>query len=195
MYLCIFPTRANSGLLIWIQFGFCIFVSLYLPVVVHLSEICCTIWLMNTPKNPVGRPTKYKPEYCEIAIACGKKGLSREAISSELGITWKTLINWAEEHEDFLLALDEAKKEEMLFFERLALDHMIEGPGTNRLNTALWGRSMAARFPHKYRENSKLEVTGKNDGAIQVDMVHDFAEELMNEILSARQNDSSSADQ
>ena len=187
--------RANSGLLIWIQFSFCIFVSLYLPVVVQLSEICCTIWLMNTPKRGPGQPSKYDPSYCQIAIECGKKGLSREAISSKLGVTWKTLINWADTHEDFLLALDEAKKEEMLFFEQMALDHMIEGPGTNRLNTALWGRSMAARFPHKYRENSKLEVTGKNDGAIQVDMVHDFAEELMNEILSARQNDSSSADQ
>jgi hypothetical protein len=142
-----------------------------------------------TSKKPVGRPSKYDPSFCQIAIDLGKKGYSREAISSELGITWQTLGNWAEANPDFFTALEEAKKEEMLFFEKLALDHMIERPGGNRINTALWSRSMAARFPHKYRENNKLEVTGKNNGAIQVDVVHDFAEELMNEILSIRQDD------
>jgi len=145
-------------------------------------------------KRGPGQPTKYDPSYCAIAIACGKKGLSREAISSELGVTWKTLINWADAHPEFLSALDEAKKEEMLFFERLALDHIIEGPGSNRLNTALWAKSMSARFPAKYRENTKVEVTGKDDGAIKVDVVHDFAQELLDDLLSTRQNSAEADD-
>lgn len=145
-------------------------------------------------KNPVGRPTKYDPSYCERVIQLGADGNSKEAIAVELGITWKTLNNWADEHPAFLLALEEAKNREMVWFEKLAKSHMIESPGGNRLNTALWGRSVAARFPNKYRENNKLEVTGRNDGPIQIDHVHDFAEQLMNDLLAMRQDAAESGD-
>jgi hypothetical protein len=45
-----------------------------------------------------------------------------------------------------------------------------------------------ARFP-EYRESSRVEVTGKNEGAIQVDVVHDFAQELVQDLLASRQAD------
>jgi hypothetical protein len=48
---------------------------------------------------------------------------------------------------------------------------------------------MAARFPEQYRENSKLEVTGKNDGPVQVDVVHDFSQALLDDLLATRQAD------
>ena len=143
-------------------------------------------------KNPVGRPSKYDPSYCERVIQLGADGNSKEAIAVELGITWKTLNNWADEFPDFLLALEEAKNLEMVWFEKIAKSHMIESPGGNRLNTALWGRSVAARFPVKYRENNKVEVTGRNDGPIQVDHVHDFATQLMEDLLGMRQDDAES---
>jgi hypothetical protein len=53
---------------------------------------------------------------------------------------------------------------------------------------------MAARFPNEYRENSKVEVSGNNGGAIQVDVIHDFAQELMSDLLAARQADAESSD-
>jgi len=34
-----------------------------------------------------------------------------------------------------------------------------DGP---KLNGTLWSRSMAARFPKKYRDNSKIELSGEN---------------------------------
>lgn len=48
---------------------------------------------------------------------------------------------------------------------------------------------MAARFPEQYRENSKVEVTGKDGGAIEVDVVHDFSQDLLNDLLATRQSD------
>jgi len=76
----------------------------------------------------------------------------------------------------------------------LAENHLIETPGAPKLNTGLWSRSMAARFPNEYRENSKVEVSGNNGGAIQVDVIHDFAQELMSDLLAARQADAESSD-
>ena len=48
---------------------------------------------------------------------------------------------------------------------------------------------MAARFPEQYRENSKVEVTGKDNGPVQVEHTHDFTGELLNELLAVRQSD------
>jgi hypothetical protein len=53
---------------------------------------------------------------------------------------------------------------------------------------------MAARFPSKYRENSKVEVSGKDGGAIEVDVIHDFGKHLMDELLASRQKDAESND-
>jgi hypothetical protein len=141
-----------------------------------------------TPK-PVGRPTKYDPAFCDKARELGAMGYSKEMISAELNVGWNTLNLWADNHPDFMAALEEAKTLEMVFFEKLALMHLVERPQGDRLNTGLWSRSMAARFPKKYRENSKMEVVGKDDGPVQIDTVHDIGTGLVNDLLAIRQKD------
>lgn len=140
-------------------------------------------------KRGPGQPTKYDPAYCDQAIEFGRLGYSREMIAAEFKVSWNTLLNWMDAHEEFLEAMEQAKMLEMVYFEKTALAHMVEQPQGAKLNTSLWSRSMAARFPNKYRENSKVEVTGKDDKAIQVDVVHDFAQSLMDDLLSIRQKD------
>jgi hypothetical protein len=139
-------------------------------------------------KRGRGQPTKYDPTFCDQAIDLGRQGYSREMIAAEFNVCWNTLLNWMDAHPDFLEAMEFAKMLEMVYFEKTALTHMIEQPQGAKLNTSLWSRSMAARFPAKYRENSKVEVSGKDDKAIQVDVVHDFAQSLMDDLLSIRQN-------
>jgi hypothetical protein len=140
----------------------------------------------------LGRPSKYDPAYCEKAIELGKLGYSFEMICAELGIPHSTADHWRNAHDDFRTALDEAKRHELAFFEKLALAHMVESPGSTKLNTGLWSRSMSARFPAKYSERSKIEVTGKEGKPIEVDVVHDFAQDLVDDLLSQRQKDAKS---
>lgn len=142
----------------------------------------------------LGRPTKYDPALCEKIEPLGKLGKSRWQIASELGITPSNLRNWEEVHEDFRAALELARLDALAYWEQLAEMHIIETPGAPRLNTGLWSRSMAARFPNEYRENSKVEVTGKNDGAIQIDVMHDFSQDLINDLLAVRQQDAEAGD-
>jgi len=119
---------------------------------------------MTEEKRPVGRPSLYKPEYCEEVIALGKIGKSVEAIGAILGVGTKTLYNWRDQHEDFLHALDMAKEFELQWWEDIAQTHMIENKESDKINATIWSRSMAARFPKKYREQVKQEITGA-DGA------------------------------
>ena len=142
-----------------------------------------------TEQKKIGRPTKYDPAFCEIAIELGRQGKSRESICANLGIGWTTLNVWMETYPEFRDALDDAKILEQDYWEDLGTRYIVEAPGGSKLNTGVWTRSMAARFPKKWRDNSKMEVVGKDNGAIQVDVVHDFSQGLLNDLLATRQDD------
>ena len=119
---------------------------------------------MTEEKRPVGRPSLYDPAYIEQVIELGKLGKSTEAISAILGVGTSTLYRWRDEFEEFRDALDTAKEYELLWWEDIAQTHMIENRESDKINASIWSRSMAARFPKKYRESTKTEITGA-DGA------------------------------
>jgi transposase len=119
---------------------------------------------MTETKRPVGRPSTYDPAYCEQVIELGKLGKSIEQIAAFLGVGTKTIYNWKDEHPEFLHALDISKDFEQAWWEDQAHAYMVETKEGPKLNASLWSRSMAARFPKKYREQTKTEITGA-DGA------------------------------
>ena len=122
--------------------------------------------ITDTPqeKRPVGRPSLYDPAYCEKVVELGRIGKSVEQIAAILNVSLRTMYSWRDAHEDFLHALDDAKTYEQAWWEEQAAAYMVENKESDRLNASLWSRSMAARFPKKYRESTKTEITGA-DGA------------------------------
>ena len=119
---------------------------------------------MTETKRPVGRPSLYDPAYCEQVIELGKLGKSIEQIAAYLGVGTKTIYNWRDENPEFLHALDISKDFEQAWWEDQAHAYMVETKDGPKLNSSIWSRSMAARFPKKYREQTKTEITGA-DGA------------------------------
>ena len=118
----------------------------------------------TTEKRPVGRPSLYDAKYCEEVVALGKLGKSSEAIGAILGVGTATLYRWRDEFPEFREALELAKEFELHWWEDIAQTHMIENKESDKINASIWSRSMAARFPKKYRESVKQEITGA-DGA------------------------------
>ncbi len=57
----------------------------------------------------------------------------------------------------------------MAWWEDQGQTGMWQSPEGTKLNPQLWSRSMAARFPDDYRESNKVELTGKDGGALQID--------------------------
>jgi transposase len=119
---------------------------------------------MTDEKRPVGRPTLYDPAYCEKVVELGRIGKSVEQIAAILNVSLRTMYSWRDVHVEFLHALDDAKTYEQAWWEEQAAAYMVENKESDRLNASLWSRSMAARFPKKYRESTKTEITGA-DGA------------------------------
>jgi len=114
----------------------------------------------TTEKRPVGRPTLYDPKYCEEVVTLGRIGKSVEQIAANLNVSLRTMYLWRDTHEEFMHALDDAKTYEQAWWEEQASAYMVENKESDRLNATLWSRSMAARFPKKYRESTKTEITG-----------------------------------
>jgi transposase len=118
----------------------------------------------TTEKRPVGRPSTYDPAFCEQVVELGRIGKSVEQIASRLNVSLRVLYDWRDKHEEFMHAMELAKQHELDWWETMAQTHMVENKESDKLNASIWSRSMAARFPKKYRESTKTEITGA-DGA------------------------------
>lgn len=121
-----------------------------------------------------GRPTEYKPEYCERVIQWGEAGKSKTWMAAKLGVCKRTMQLWEKAHPDFLAALERAKALEQMWWE----DSGQDGMTSDKFNSGVWSRSMAARFPDDWRETSRRENTGPDGGPQQVNLTGDAVAEL-----------------
>jgi len=122
----------------------------------------------ETPKKrPVGRPSKYKPEYCEKIIELAKTGAGMVEWALACGIDRPTLYYWGEEHPEFLTALSHAKLEEQAWWEQAGRGGMY----MDKFNALVWKTSMQARFRDDYTERKVTEVSGPDGGAIKTESV------------------------
>ncbi len=51
--------------------------------------------------NPMGRPTKYNPDYCAQAVIMMADGYSTKAFAGSIGVSLSTVYKWMEEHPEF----------------------------------------------------------------------------------------------
>lgn len=116
------------------------------------------------PKRPVGRPTKYKPEYCSQIIELGKEGKSIAQMASFFDVDKASIFRWAEDNEDFRTALARAKAHSQTWWEDKAQAHL----SSRDFNAQLWLKSVASRFRDDYTERQQTELSGPNGAPVQV---------------------------
>ena len=122
---------------------------------------------MTDEARPVGRPTKYRPEFCQLAVEMGAAGKSFAQIATACGVARSNANTWAEQYPDFQAAIAHARDLSMSWWEEQAHIGIWESPEGAKLNPQLWSRSMAARFPDDYRESKNTQITGPNGGPLQ----------------------------
>jgi hypothetical protein len=60
------------------------------------------ISIKNGGIMPAGRPTKYRPEYCDLLVEHMKQGGSLDEFCLEVDVCIQTLCNWFDSHPEFL---------------------------------------------------------------------------------------------
>ena len=122
---------------------------------------------MVTPKKKPedllkrGRPTEYRPEFCELVLELGEEGKSFTQMAVKTGHDKASLIRWKEQFPEFRIALTRALERSQCWWEDQAQIAL-----KNRdFNAALWHKNVASRFREDYAE--RREVTGVGGGPIQ----------------------------
>jgi hypothetical protein len=129
------------------------------------------------PKGPGGRPSLYRPEYCERVLEFGREGMSVVEMAAEIGVSRNSLEErWPEAHEEFREAFARARELSQAWWERQGR----VGLTAERFNAQVYSRSMAARFPKDWRESKEQRVTGADGGAVQIE--NGLTPELMQEL-------------
>lgn len=101
-----------------------------------------------------GRPSKYKPEYCEKVIALGKEGKSPAQIAYHLDITRDDINHWIKAHDEFCTAMKLAKIAEQNWWEETGKNAL----HADKFQAAVWKKSMEARFREDYTERHDVST-------------------------------------
>src|SRR3990167_9874656 len=115
---------------------------------------------MNTKKKR-GRPTIYKPEYCDLLREHMRKGYSFESFGATVGISRDRISDWANKIREFSDAKKMACDESLLFWEKIAMAGMtgkIKG-----FNQVVWIFSMKNRFGWKNQEDITVKAELSHD--------------------------------
>lgn len=104
--------------------------------------------------NPVGRPTIYKPEYCQMLIEHMAQGGSFEGFAGTIRVSSEVLYDWIERHQEFLQAKKDGFAASRVFWEQTMAD---QARGKiNGSSTALIF-ALKNRFPKDYRDRTEVK--------------------------------------
>lgn len=109
--------------------------------------------------RPVGRPSKYKPEYCEMLVEHMENGLSFESFAGTIDVSREVLYDWEKVHEEFLHAKKRGFAKCQLWWEK-AGNAGLWGNKDGTFNTGVWVFSMKNRF--KWNDKVEVESTQQN---------------------------------
>lgn len=122
---------------------------------------------------PAGRPSKYKPEFCEMLVAHMGQGYSFESFGAIVDAHRDTLYEWEKQHPEFSDAKKKSKERCLFWWEKLGRhgamglksmkirrDGKEEEIDISRFNAAMWIYNMKCRFKENWKEdvNSDADV-------------------------------------
>lgn len=106
---------------------------------------------------PAGRPSKYKPEFCEQVIEYGKEGMSLHEMALELDICYDTLNEWCKEKPEFSEAVKKARSYSQGWWEKLG--RSAAAGGVNNFNATAYIFNKKNRFPADWRDKQEVAQT------------------------------------
>lgn len=93
----------------------------------------------SEPSRGRGRPTDYRPEYCQSVIDDMAKGYSLTAFAGLIGVSRSTINEWMSAHPEFSEAVSRAKALRLRDWETVALDMRTKGGGPGGATITVFG--------------------------------------------------------
>lgn len=117
--------------------------------------------------NPIGRPSKYDPAYCEQVVEVMGEGYSLTAFAGMIGVARSTINEWIDNHAEFSEAVSLAKAKRLAEWERIGLGVAKNGGGTGSATVVVFGlKNMGG---DEWADVQRQEHTGKDGAPIQTE--------------------------
>jgi len=112
----------------------------------------------DTQPRPVGRPTDYRPDYCDQVVEAMRAGFSLTAFAGMIGVSRSTLNNWMDAYPEFLEAASRAKAARLLHWEETAIRVAKEGGGPGSATLIVF--SLKNMAPEEYADKQEIQHSG-----------------------------------
>jgi hypothetical protein len=123
---------------------------------------------MKKKSNPEGRPTLYKPEYCQLIVDHMKEGNSVTSFAALVGVVKDTIYEWFKRYPEFADAFKKAKELEELWYEKAGKASMV-GKIPN-FNSAVYIFHMKNKFGWRDRPDD-IKITHVLEEQKQLDKI------------------------
>lgn len=123
---------------------------------------------------PGGRPSKYKPEYCDQLIKHMEGGLSYESFAGTIRVNRDTLYQWEKVNPDFSDAKKTGHELRQLFWERvgrniaLGIPTTLDGKSYDRANVTAWIFTM--KNACNWSDKRDIKHTGETSSRLVIDL-------------------------
>ena len=114
----------------------------------------------QTPKGPGGRPTKYKPEYCDMIVEHFLDGGHMLTFAHEVSVSKQTLYDWCDKYPAFLDARERANNAAAVYLNNIAKGLMT---GDLKGLHGTWSMNMKNRF--NWSDKVETRDVGQDDFA------------------------------
>jgi len=112
-----------------------------------------------------GRPTKYKPEYCQQAIDYMADGYSVTAFAGHIQVARSTVFKWAEDNPEFSDALKTAQAMAAMWWEDTLRN--VAKTGDGNASAAIFG--VKNRSNEDWKDKQGHELSGPNGEPIKTE--------------------------
>jgi hypothetical protein len=113
----------------------------------------------------VGRPSKYKKEYCELLVAHMSKGFSFESFAATINVNRDSLYEWSKVHSEFSDAKKCGVDKSLYFWEQIGLNGVVGN--IENFNASAFIFNMKNK--HFWTDKKEVEMNSSQAITISVD--------------------------
>lgn len=118
-----------------------------------------------------GRPSKYKPEFCDEVIKLARTGASKAEMALDLEIAYSTFDKWQNEIPEFSEAVKAAEKISQGWWEKQG--RLATFGGTEGFNATSFIFNMKNRFSDDWKDKKETEHSGSVGIGAALDALED----------------------
>lgn len=124
--------------------------------------------MADPAKGPGGRPTDYRPEYCDTVEDLMQSGFSKMAAAGACGVCYQTFKTWMGVHPEFLAAVKRGEAKRVM---KLETDLLSAETGP-QVTSRIFALKNAA--PEEWKDRQSLEHSGPDGEPIPTSLTVTF---------------------